>query len=341
MIRVAVIGAGHWGPNLIGNFHNHESSEVAWVVDLDGERLKQVKARFRDVQVTDDVSQALRDDRVEAVVVSTPTSTHYGLARQALEHGKHVFVEKPIAADSAQGRELCDRAQRLGRVLLVGHVFLYNPGVRRAKQYIDGGDLGRIYYISMTRTNLGPIRLDVNAAWDLASHDISIANYWLGSTPLKVAAVGGAWINAGIEDTVFVTMRYGSDVIVHLHVSWLNPKKARDITVVGDRKMLTLDDMNLSEPLRIYDKQVIDVRSSPSFVDSFASFRASTRDGDILIPKVALGEPLRLECEHFIDCIANGTKPVTGGEQALAVVLVLEALDESLRRSGQEVEVRA
>lgn len=339
MIRVAVIGAGHWGPNLIRNFHNKQTSAVSWVIDTDRARLDQVKTRFPDVQVRETVAEALSDPGVDAVVVSTPTSTHYALVKAALEANKHVLVEKPITTDSSQGDELCRLAARVARVLMVGHVFVYNGAVQRVKKLIDEGQLGRIYYVSTVRTNLGPIRMDVNAAWDLASHDVSIVNFWLGAEPQAVSAVGGTWINAGLADAVFATLRYPNDVLMNLHVSWLNPRKAREITVVGDRRMLTFDDMNLTEPVRIYDKQVTDTRVKPAFIDSFATFRASIRDGDITIPKVALGEPLKAECDHFIDCVRNGTPPMTGGKDAVAVVRALEAVERSAKNSGREERV--
>jgi predicted dehydrogenase len=339
MIRVAVIGAGQWGPNLIRNFDNKLTSEVAWVVDRDAKRLEQVRARFPQVQLAPESEAALMDPRVDAVVISTPTSTHHALVKAALEAGKHVLVEKPITADSAQGRELCALAEKGKRVLMVGHLFLFNAGVRRVKQHLDAGDLGRIYYVSMVRTNLGPIRMDVNAAWDLASHDVSIANYWLGSSPLTVSAVGGSWINAGIEDAVFATLRYPNEVLATLHASWLNPRKSRDITVVGERKMITLDDMNLTEPLRIYDKAVTDDRTTSAYVDTFGSFRASVREGDVVIPKLALGEPLRTECDHFIECVAQNKAPLTGGHEAVEVVRALEALARSVANAGREERV--
>jgi predicted dehydrogenase len=341
MIRVAVLGAGHWGPNLIRNFHNREQSEVAWVIDPDDARLAHVRARFPDVRTGNQATLALDDASVDAVVVATPTSTHYKLAKAALEGGKHVLVEKPIATKVEEAAELCELAARHTRVLMVGHVFVYNPGVQRVRRHLDAGELGRVYYVSMVRTNLGPIRVDVNAAWDLAAHDISIVNYWLGCDPLTVSAIGGTWINPGIEDAVFATMRYPGDVLVNLHVSWLNPRKARDITVVGEKRMLTFDDMNLSEPLRIYDKQVTEARATPDWVDSFASFRASIRDGDITIPKVALGEPLKTECDHFLDCVRSGRAPLTDGRGALVVVRALDALQRSVRNHGREEVVQA
>ena len=339
MIRVAVIGAGHWGPNLIRNFHNRDRSEVAWVVDPDARRIAEVRARFAEIATAPEAGPALGDPRVDAVVIATPASTHYRLAQAALERGKHVLVEKPIATEARQGEELCTLAARAGRVLMVGHVFLYNPGIQRVKQYLDQGHLGRVYYVSMVRTNLGPIRMDVNAAWDLATHDVAIVNYWLGAEPLTVSAIGGSWINEGIEDAVFATFRYRENVFVNLHVSWLNPRKSRDITVVGEKRMMVFDDMNLTEPLRLYDKRVTDDRTALAYVDSFASFRASVREGDITIPRVALGEPLKVECDQFLDCVSTGAAPLSGGREGLAVVRALEALQRSARSRGREEPV--
>jgi predicted dehydrogenase len=278
---------------------------------------------------------------VDAVVVATPTVTHYPLARAALEAGKHVLVEKPLATTTADAEALCALARRAGRILMVGHVFLYNEGIRRVKATLERGELGRLFYVSMVRTNLGPIRMDVNAAWDLAAHDVSIANDWLGAGPLAVSAVGGSFINPGIEDVIFATLRYPEGVLVHLHTSWLSPSKTRSIQVVGERGMLTFDDMSLSEPIRLYDRYVAEERTTPDFVDTFASFRASVREGDITIPKVALGEPLRAECAHFVECVREGRRPRSAGEDGLAVVRVLEALDRSAAAAGSEQRIEA
>lgn len=339
MIRVAVIGAGHWGPNLIRNFYDHPESEVVRVVDRDEERLAQVRARFAGVVTGTDARAAFADARVDAVVVATPTSTHFGLVKAALEAGKHVLVEKPIATSRAQAEELCALAEAKWRVLLVSHVFLYNAAIAHIRDYLRQGGLGRVYYVSMVRTNLGPIRMDVNAAWDLAAHDLSIANWWLGAEPIAASAVGGTWINPGIADAVFATLRYPDGVLVNLHASWLNPRKSRDVTVVGDKKMLTFDDLNLQEPVRIYDKQVTDARTKPTFVDTFATFRASIRVGDVAVPTIAMGEPLRAECDHFLECIATGREPLTSGRQGAAVVRALEAIERSARLGGAEQEV--
>jgi predicted dehydrogenase len=338
LVRTAVIGAGHWGPNLIRNFHNHQTSEVAWVVDSDEARRELTRSRYPDIQVGADAGAAFADPGVQAVVVATPTITHHRLAAAALRAGKHVLVEKPIATTAAEADELCALAARHDRVLMVGHVFLFNAGIRRVKEYLQGGRLGRLFYAAMVRTNLGPIRMDVNAAWDLAAHDVAIANYWLDATAVGVAAQGGCWINPGVEDAVFATLWYPQEVIVHLHVSWLSPRKVRDITVVGEQGMLTFDDMNLSEPIRIYDKRVSDQRT-PGFIDTFASFRTSIREGDILIPRVALGEPLKAECDHFIDCIATGRRPLADGPSGAAAVRVLAAMAASMRNGGRREPV--
>ncbi len=338
MLRIAVLGAGQWGPNLVRNFHTREASEVAWVVDRDPARLALVRQRYPDVEAASDPALALADATVDGVVVATPTATHYELAAAALEAGKHVLVEKPIATSVPEAEALCALAERQERVLMVGHVFLYNRAIRRVKGYLDEGQLGRVFYLAMVRTNLGPIRMDVNAAWDLAAHDVAIANYWLGTTPVAAAAQGGSWINDGIEDAVFANLFYPDGAIANLHVSWLNPRKVRDITVVGEKGMLTFDDMNLAEPLRLYDKQVTDERR-PGFIDTFASFRTSVREGDILIPRVGTGEPLKAECEHFLECIATGARPLSDGWSGAAAVRVLAALAASLADGGRRQPV--
>jgi predicted dehydrogenase len=338
MIRIAVIGAGHWGPNLIRNFHNHQTSEVAWVVDRAPARLELTRSRFPDVRTASDPAVALGDPTVDGVVIATPTVTHYELAAAALRAGKHVLVEKPIATTPADADDLCDLAESRGLVLMVGHVFLFNAAIRRVKEYLDAGRLGRVFYVSMVRTNLGPIRMDVNAAWDLAAHDVAITNAWFQASPELAAAQGGAWINAGIEDAVFATLWYPGGIMAHLHVSWLSPRKVRDITVVGETGMLTFDDMNLSEPLRLYDRHVTETRT-PGFIDTFASFRTSIREGDILIPKVTPSEPLKAECDHFLDCMATGARPLSDGRSAAAAVRVLAAIDRSMRNGGRKETV--
>jgi predicted dehydrogenase len=340
MIRVAVVGVGHWGPHLLRNFHNHEDSVVTWLSDKDPVRLRELSARYPDVKMTESSDVVITAPDVDAVVVATPTTTHFSLAKLALESGKHVLVEKPLAASAEHGAILCDLAAAQQRVLMVGHVFVYNAGVRYVREYLQSGALGEVYYVSMVRTNLGPVRMDVNAAWDLAAHDISIANYWLDGEPQSASALGGSWINEGLEDAVFATLRYPGNTLVNLQVSWLNPRKVRDITVVGESQMLVLDDMDLQEPLRIYDKGITGDKTVSSYTDTFASFRASIREGEIRIPRVSTGEPLRAECHHFLECITYAKEPLTGGREGLQVVRALEALERSIRNGGTAEPLR-
>jgi predicted dehydrogenase len=338
-VGIGVIGAGHWGPNLIRLLSNTRHARVIAVADADEARLVKVQERFPEVRTTATPDDVFAADDIDAVVVVTPTSTHEAIVRGALECRKHVFVEKPITNSAESALRLCELAERLGLLLMVGHVFLYNSAVLRAKEYLDDGALGRIYYIAMARTNLGPIRADVNVSWDLAAHDISIANYWLDAQPLSASAVSGTWINPGVADTVFATLRYPDDVIVNLQSSWLHPRKVREVAVVGENQMLTLDDLSLTEPIRLYDKRVSDEVTSAQWVDSFASFRASVREGDIVIPKVAMQEPLAEECEHFVECVLDGSTPRTSGRDGLAVVRALEAIDQSMSLGGAECQV--
>lgn len=267
--------------------------------------------------------------------------THYDITTAALRAGKHVLVEKPLADTVEKSIEMNELAEQVGKILMVGHVFVYNAAAQLAKKYITGDELGRIYYISMVRTNLGPIRVDVNAAFDLAAHDISLASYWLDALPLTVTATGGAWINEGIEDAIFATLRYPNDILVNLHASWLNPIKTRDIRVVGDKRMLTFDDVNASEPLRIYDKHVDEETAQVPFVDSISSFRMTVREGDIKVPRVPNSQPLGTECDHFLECIKNGTRPMSGGPEGIAVVKTLDAISRSIADKGRETEVGA
>lgn len=332
------MGAGHWGPHLIRNFNDQLSSQVLWVAEADDKRRNVIGERFPSVAITSDLNDVLEDERVDAVVIATPTSTHAEIARAALGSEKHVLVEKPIATSLAEAVELCRLAESRDLALMVGHVFLFNNAFRAAKAYIDDGALGEVNYLSMTRTNLGPVRRDVNAAWDLASHDISIASYWLDSSPISVSASAGSWLNRGVEDVVFATLTYPDDVLVHIEASWLNPRKRRLISVVGSDRMLTVDDMDLNEPLRLYNKGVVS-RDSDDVTDTFAGFRSQIREGEVLIPHVTAGEPLRAECESFLSRIATGVEGPSDGWTGARVVAALEAIDASISGGGQIVTV--
>lgn len=339
MTGIAIVGAGHWGPHLIRNFSDHCDSTVLWVVEQDENRRKIIADRFRSIRITSKLDDVLNDRRVDAVVISTPTVTHYEIAKAALRAQKHVLVEKPLTNRADAAMELCQLADAKGVVLMVGHVFLFNPAVQAARNLIVSGEIGNVRYISMTRTNLGPVRSDVNAAWDLAAHDISIANYWLDAAPLSASAMGGCWVNGLLEDAVFITLRYPADVLVHIEASWLSPRKTRLIDVVGDQKMLTVDDMDLVEPVRIYDKGIVGGEKVDSVTDTFAGFRAQVREGGVTIPPIVGGEPLRCECEAFLARVRGSADELSDGWTGLKVVRVLEAVEASLRQRGAEVAV--
>lgn len=335
-LRVAVVGAGRWGPHLMASLHQEGRSEVVWVVDTDPSRRCAVLGRFPHVRCGASAAEAIADPRVDAVAIATPTCTHHALARLALEHGKHVLVEKPLTDCAADALDLCRRAEARGLTLMVGHVFLFNAAAQSAKQMLSAGELGRIYYISMERTNLGPIRVDVNAAWDLAAHDVALASHWLEAQPLSVSARGGAWINPGIEDAVFATFRYPDDVLVHVHASWLHPRKGREIAIVGDKKMLTFDDTRIDDPIHVHDKQVAADRIQPAFNGSIESFRMAVREGRVVAPCIEAQPPLMVECRHFVDCVRSGATPISSARDGLAVVRALEALSRSLAADGRE-----
>lgn len=341
MIDIAIAGAGHWGPNLIRLFDSRQRSRVRVVADLDEARLSQVADRFEGIRTTTSAVEALTHPAVDAVVIATPTTTHFELARVALEAGKHVFIEKPISADLAQSRWLCTLAEERRLTLMIGHVFLFNPAVIAVKRELERETLGPLNYLSMERTNLGPVRADVNAAWDLASHDISIANYWLEATPESVSAVGESWINPGVQDAVFATLRYPGAVLVNLHSSWLHPVKSRRVTVVGAQRMLTFDDLNTEAPVRIFDKGVGEEHRPVPFPESFASFRASIREGGETVLDVVPGEPLAAEVDHFLTSVETGKKPLSDGRFGAGVVAVLEAFDRSLVAGGSPEPVAA
>ena len=333
-VRVGVLGFGQWGPNHVRNFRALDDCEVARVCDTSPARLQLARKQFRDLEATTDPSAIVAAPDVDAVVIATPVHTHFALARQALESGKDVLCEKPLAATTDECRALCDLAAAKRRILMVGHVFLYNPGVQHLKVDLDRGELGRIYYLDAVRTNLGPVRHDVGAVPDLASHDISIFNFLLGEQPVDVSATGGFFLQEGIEDIGFVTLRYPRGVVCHIHTSWLNPRKVRQLTVVGSHKMAVWDDMNNLEPIRYYDKGV-----TADHYSSFGQFQMILRDGAITIPKVRLFEPLLEQDQSFIAAVRSRRPPVADGQFGLGVVRVLEAARESLRHDGRYVAV--
>jgi predicted dehydrogenase len=292
---------------------------------------------FPGIEAAEDGLALARAPDLDCLVVATPPASHHALVSTALEHGKDVLCEKPLCSESTQCVDLIERAHRHGRILMVGHVFLFNAGIRALRQRMLDGTLGAIRYLHAARTNLGPIRQDVNAAMDLASHDVSIFAFLLGSLPESVSARGQAWLNPGVEDVVFASLRYPNEVLANLHVSWLDPRKVRRITVVGDAGMALWDDIDVTAPLTLYDKTV----KRDMDYENYGEFRLLTHEGDVMIPKVHLVEPLREQTAHFLDCVEGRTQPLSDGRSALEVVRVLEAMQESMDLDGAPVAVAA
>ena len=321
MARVGQIGLGYWGKNLVRNFD--ELAELAWLCDVSEELRAQHAARYPEARVTADFDELLGDDGLDAVVIATPVPTHYALAKQALEAGKHVFVEKPPAMKGAEMEELLRLAKENALVLMPGHLLLYHPGVLKLRELLDSGELGELLCVYSNRQNLGIIRRDENALWSLGVHDLSVILRLVGEEPDAVAANGNAFLNPGVEDVVFCYLRFPSGKIAHMHLSWLDPHKMRKLTVVGREKMAVFDDMELERKVTVYEKAPWEPAGT------YGEWR--TRTGDIFSPKIANDEPLRLECMHFLELVANGPGDHVEAEDGLRVVRTLDRLTEALR----------
>jgi predicted dehydrogenase len=335
MINIGVIGTGYWGPNLVRNFVNQSGAQVSWVCDLSSERLRHMDSLYPFIKTTQDFQDLLNDPGLDAIVIATPVSTHFKLAKAALEAGKHVFLEKPITANSEESLELIRIARDKNLVGMVGHTFIYSPAVLKIRELITAGDLGEVFYLSTTRVNLGIFQEDINVVWDLAPHDISIFNYLLDSVPERAHAVGHSYIQPEIEDVGFLTFAYPGGKLAHVHVSWLDPNKIRKTTVVGSKKMLVYDDISNIEKIKIYDKGV-DVQRH---YDTFGEFQLAYRFGEISIPKLDDGEPLKTETAHFLDCIEKGNTCMSSFADGHKVVKALEAACQSIREGGREIEI--
>ena len=336
MIHAAVIGAGYWGPNLIRNFNQIPGARVSYVCDLDAKKLAPLSAQYPTLTTTRDFAQVLADPQVDAVVIATPVSTHRKLAIEALRAGKHVLVEKPLAATTQAAQEIDQVAREMQRVLMVGHTFIYNPAVAKVKEYIERGALGEIYYVDSSRVNLGLHQFDINVIWDLAPHDISIILYWLGKRPLRVSARGNSYTQDNIEDVAFITLEFADKIMAHIHVSWMSPAKLRRTTVVGSKQMVVYDDLEAAEKVKLYDMGVERLVMND---DTRAELQRTYRVGDVISPRLDVVEPLRVECKHFIDCIVEGKTPRTNGDAGVAVVQVLEAATQSMREGGRTIEI--
>ncbi len=323
--RVGVIGSGYWGPNLIRNFVEMPGSEVVAVADLNDQRLKPIQTRYPHIKITNEYRDFFTMN-LDAVVIATPPASHYPIARDCLEHGLHALVEKPLTLDSTHAEALIALAESRGLTLMVGHTFVYNAAVIALKELIDSGELGDIYYLNAVRVNLGLFQTDLNVMWDLAPHDISIFCYLLGSSPLNVSAQGEAYVIKNVHDIAYMNMVFPNNILAHTHVSWLDPCKIRRITVVGSKKMVVYDDIENLEKLKIYDKGV-DVMP---YTETYGDFQCSYRYGSVMIPHVRFSEPLRVQCQHFLDCIASGETPRSSGHDGYHVVRVLELAEQSL-----------
>jgi predicted dehydrogenase len=328
-VRVGAIGCGYWGPNVIRNLADLPGFDLVSVCDVDPARLELVAARYPSAHATADFEQLLGDRSLKAVYIGTPVSTHYEMVRRALLSGKHVLVEKPLAAQVEQAEALAHLAHQRGLTLMVGHTFVFSPPVRKVKQLIEAGNVGPIYYIETTRVNLGLFQKDVSVLWDLGPHDLSILMYWLDEVPVAVSARGRSFHGEAQEDVAFLTLEFASGILAQVQLSWLAPSKLRRTTIVGRQRMVVYDDLEPVEKVKVYDRGV---ERQPA---SFGEYQLTYRSGDILSPRLDTTEPLRLECAHFLDCIQSGREPETGPRSGVDVVRVIQAAEESLRLGGE------
>jgi predicted dehydrogenase len=333
-MKIGLIGYGYWGPNLLRNFNELDDVEVKWCADQRAERLAIVTKRHPSISVTTDSAKIFEDPEVEAVVIATPVSTHFALAKRALEKNKHVFVEKPMTRTVAEGEELVALAQQKGLVLMVDHTFIYTGAVRKIKKIVEVGELGDLYYYDSVRVNLGLFQHDVDVIWDLAPHDLSILTFLVPRRPQSVSATGADHTGSGFADVAYMTVHYDSNFIAHFHVNWLSPLKVRRNLIGGSRRMLVYDDMEPSEKVRVYDRG-IQVTSQEGIYKALVDYRM----GDMWSPKLELREALSVECEHFIDCVRFNKMPQSNGESGLAVVRILEAASRSMANEGCRIAV--
>ena len=340
MIGIGIIGYGYWGPNLVRNFFETPDCRVVSVSDLSRDRLAKLGPRYPTVETTTDYRDLLRDPRIDAVVVATPVSTHFELGMEALRAGKHVLLEKPMTCDATEARRLVDEADLRKLILAVDHTFVYTPAVRKIHDLVTKGDLGDIYYYDSVRVNLGLFQHDVNVIWDLAVHDLAIMDYLLPVQPVAVSATGIGHVPGEPENMAYVTLHFDSNVMAHLHVNWLSPVKVRKTLIGGSRKMVSYDDLEPSEKIRVYDKGITLKDAAVTSGDGNGKYAmlVGYRSGDIWAPQIALTEALSIEARHFVDCISNNLTPIADGQSGLRVVRMLEAATESMRASGRLIE---
>ncbi len=333
-INVGVVGCGYWGPNLIRNFRSLGDCQLKAVCDIEPTRLSHMRKLYPEVETTSEFAHVLNGVNVDAVAIATAVRFHFPMAKACLEAGKHTFIEKPMAASSAECAELVSLAKKKGLILMTGHTFLYSPAVRKVKSIVDSGDIGELRYICARRLNLGLYQKDINVAWDLAPHDISIILYLMGEQPKTINCQGSCNITPGIEDVTTMYLRFSKERAAIIHSSWLDPRKTREMTIVGSKRMIVYDDIAPLEKIRIYDARV----ERPPHYDTFAAFHYAYHYGDIYSPYTKQEEPLQVECQHFLDCINNSTTPISSGQQGYELVRILEASSESLKKQGAAVD---
>jgi predicted dehydrogenase len=334
-LRIAVVGCGYWGMNYVRIFNELLESRLVTICDGRSERLLEVGGRFPGVHLVTNVEDVASDPEVDAVVVCTEATTHYDVTRRILSAGKHVLVEKPLTTTTADAQELIALAESKSAVLMVGHTFVFNAGIQKVKEYVQAGN-GRVYYLYARRTNLGPIRHDVNALWDLAPHDVAIFNYLLDSVPEWVSAVGGKVLRNCRHDVGFISLGYPGNIIGHIHVSWADPDKAREVVIVRSDRRIVFNDLNGVEQVRVFEKGVSTLEEEPL---NYGESRFEIRDGDIVSPRIKPTEPLKNQCRHFLECVRQGQRPISSGAEGREVVSVLEAVNRSIEYKGQQVEV--
>jgi predicted dehydrogenase len=332
-IKVGVVGCGYWGPILIRNFRSLAGCQLKTMCDVSTERLKHLKALYPEVEGETDYHRMLTEGGLDAVVVATSVKFHYPMAKAALLAGKHTFIEKPMASSAAQCEELIEIAKEKGLTLMIGHTFLYSPAVKKIKELVDRGDVGDIRYICARRLNLGLYQKDINVAWDLAPHDISIILHLLKEFPESVNCTGSAHVTPGIEDVTSMCLSFGRDRSAIIHSSWLDPRKVREMTIVGSKRMIVYDDVVQQEKIRIFDARV----ERPPHYDTFAEFHYAYHYGDTYAPYLKQEEPLKTECQHFLDCINDSKRPLSCGIRGLELVRILEASTASLKQSGGRI----
>lgn len=337
-LRMAVVGCGYWGINHVRTIAEMINTELVAVCDRDSNRLREVERRYPKTDVFTDFELMLSavGHEIDAVVIATNATQHHEIARELIRAGKHVLIEKPITTDTAQALELVREAEAANVRLMVGHIFLFNSAIELMKSYVTRGDLGEIHYLYAQRTNLGPVRHDVNALWDLATHDVSVFNYLLDAGPLWVSAVGSKVLHNNRHDVGFMVLGYPNGILGHIHVSWADPHKVREMVIVGSNERIAFNDLDPVEKVRVFEKGIGCVQHTP---DDYAEYDVSIRDGDIISPHFKINEPLRNELNHFIDCVINDRHPLSDGLMGAQVVQVMRAVDESIEHNGTPVSI--